>query len=181
MKHILTLLTCLALASAPALAQDTGRTDGPEESEYGKGGNPFGSNIGRLYLNAAFGSGFFSGSDLSDETGFTYGFDFGYEMEEWIGIHGGYTYLSDRNMSIYRVGTSYSYPWFPFVYNVALDAGLYDPEFGDRSFGLAPGAGIDIILGENVRLGLNYRHDFIFTDNVTTDMDRVYAGLRFLF
>ena len=110
-----------------------------------------------------------------------YRIDLGYEMDNWIGIQGGYTYLSDRDLSIYSIGTNFSYPWHPFVYNVSLGAGLYDPDIGDRSFGIAPGAGIDIVLGENVRVGLNYKHDFIFTDTVTTDMERVYAGLKFFF
>tara|TARA_B100000676_G_C17531690_1_gene557970 strand:+ start:44 stop:589 length:546 start_codon:yes stop_codon:yes gene_type:complete len=181
MKRLLSILAIVAVATTATTAQDVGRTDGPEQSEYGKGGNPFGTSIGRLYLSGTFGSGFFEGSTLSDETGFMYGFDLGYEMHDWIGVQGGYTYLSDRDLSIYSVGTNFSYPWHPFVYNVSLGAGLYDPDTGDRSFGIAPGAGVDIVLGENVRLGLNYKHDFIFTDTVTTDMDRVYAGLKFFF
>ena len=40
---------------------------------------------------------------------------------------------------------------------------------------------VDIVVSDRVRLGLNYRHDFIFTDANTTEMDRVYAGLKFLF
>jgi opacity protein-like surface antigen len=180
-RKLFSIIAILAMATSATFAQDTGRTDGPEESEYGKGGNPFGSTVGRTYLNATFGSGFFQGAGLTDDTGFIYGFDLGYEMDDWIGIQGGYSYLSDRDLSIYSVGTNFSYPWHPFVYNVSLGAGLYDPDIGDRSFGLAPGAGVDIILGESVRLGLNYRHDFIFTDTATTDMDRVYAGLKFFY
>ncbi len=179
MKRILDIIAAVAIAATSATAQDVGRTNGPEESEYGKGGNPFGSAIRQIYLNAAFGSGFFQGANLSDETGFMYGFEMEYGMDNWIGVQGGYTYLSDRDLSIYSVGTNFSYPWHPFVYNVSLNAGLYDPDIGDGSFGLTPGAGIDIVIGENVRLGLNYRHDFIFTDAVTTNMDRVYAGLKF--
>lgn len=180
-RSICRFIAIAALSATTVVAQDVGRTDGPEESEYGKGGNPFGSNVGRLYVSAAFGSGFYSSATLSDETGFTYGVNLGYEMDDWIGLQGGYTYLSDRDLAIYNIGTNFNYPWHPFVYNVSLDAGFYDPDVGDRSFGLAPGAGIDIVLGENVRVGLNYRHDFIFTDNATTDMNRVYAGVKFLF
>ena len=180
-RNILGIIGLVVVVATSAVAQDDGRTDGPEESEYGKGGNPFGSTIGRLYLNAAFGSGFFKNAALSDETGFLYGLDFGYEMHDWIGVQGGYVYLSDRDLSIFSLGTNFSYPWHPFVYNVGLGAGLYVPDAGERSFGIAPGAGVDIVLGENVRLGLNYKHDFIFTDTVTTDMDRLYAGLKFMF
>ena len=180
-QRLLRIVAIIALMTTPVLAQDEGRTDGPEESEYGKGGNPFGTTVGRLYLNGAFGSGFYQGPSLGDETGFVYGFDLGYEMDEWIGVQGSYAYVSDRELSIYSIGTNFSYHWYPFVYSVGLGAGLYDHEVGDRHFGLSPGAGIDIVLGENVRLGLNYKHDYIFTDTVTTDIDRVYAGLKFFF
>jgi len=181
MKKLVGLIGLIAIVASSVSAQDVGRTDGAEESEYGKGGNPFGSAVGRMYINATFGTGFFNGAGLVDETGFLYGFDLGYEMQDWIGVQGGYTYLSDRKTSIYSAGTNFSYPWHPFIYNVSLGAGLYVPDIGDRSFGIAPGAGVDIVLGESVRLGLNYKHDFIFTDTVTTDMDRVYAGLKFMF
>ena len=180
-KIITWSLCLLAAMAAPVWGQDTGRTDGPEESEHGCGGNPFGSSIGRAYVSGAFGSGCFDSAGSGQDTGFLYGLDFGYEMHEWIGVQGGYAYLTDRNTSIFSIGSNFSYAWHPFVYNLNVQAGLYAPENGDRNFGIAPGAGIDIVLGEKVRLGLNYKHDYIFTDNTTTEVDRVYAGLKFFF
>ena len=181
MKRLLEIAAMIAVIAASVSAQGTGRTDGSEESEYGTGGNPFGAAVGRTYINATFGTGFFDGAGALDQTGFIYGIDLGYEMQDWIGVQGGYTYVSDRQTSIFSIGTNFSYPWHPFVYNVGLGAGLYVPDVGNRSFGIAPGAGIDIVLGESVRLGLNYKHDFIFTDTQTTEMDRVFAGLKFMF
>lgn len=175
------IIALIALTATAVTAQDVGRTDGPEESEYGKGGNPFGSAVGRMYVSGTFGSGFFDGVGSSQDTGFLYGIDLGYEMHDWIGVQAGYAYLSDRDLAIFSVGTNFVYAWHPFVYNLSLGTGLYVPDVGERSFGIAPGAGVDIVLGENVRLGLNYKHDFIFTDGITTDLDRVYAGLKFLF
>ena len=180
-SKILGIIGLVIVTAMSTAAGDLGKTDGPEESEYGKGGNPFGSPVGRFYLNAAFGSGFFENAGLPDRTGFMYGIDLGYEMHDWIGIQTSYAYLSDQDLSIYSVGANFSYPWHPFVYNVGLDAGLYVPKIGERSFGIAPGAGVDIMLGGNIRLGLKYKHDFIFTDIVTTDVDRVYAGLKLMF
>jgi len=107
--------------------------------------------------------------------------DLGVELDQWLGVQAGYAYLSDRDMSIFSLGSRFGYTFEPFVYHASLDAGLYAPEVGERNFGIAPGAGIDIVISDRVRLGLNYKHDFIFTDNETTDMDRVYAGLRFYF
>lgn len=181
MKRLLFAMMLALLASNVAVAQ-TGRTDGPEESEFGKGGYPFGGPGSQFYINTAFGSGFFKPAGLSDtQTGFLYGVDLGFEMDQWLGVQIGYTYLSDRDMSIYSIGSRFAYTYEPFIYHVSLSAGLYDPEIGSQNFGLAPGAGIDIKVSDRVRLGLDYKHDFIFTDNVTTDMDRVYAGLKFFF
>ena len=181
MKRIMIILTLVILCCGAAHAQ-TGRTDGPEQSEFGKGGYPFGGKLNRVYLNAAFGSGFFQTPGLGNtRTGFLFGADVGYEMDQWLGIQAGYAYLSDRDLSIFSIGSRFAYTFEPFSYHVSLDAGLYSPETGERNFGLAPGAGIDIIVSDRVRLGLDYKHDFIFTDNQTTDMDRVYAGLKFFF
>lgn len=181
MKRILFTLFLAAVFCASAHAQ-TGRTDGPEGSEYGQGGYPFGGALNRFYVNTAFGSGFFKrpGTNTT-RTGFLFGADFGCEMDQWLGVQAGYAYLSDRDMSIFSLGSRFAYNLEPFSYHVSLDAGLYDPKNGDRNFGLAPGAGIDIIVTDRVRLGLDYKHDFIFTDNQTTDMNRVFAGLKFFF
>jgi len=181
MKRILITLTTTLILAGMASAQ-TGRTDGAEESEFGQGGYPFGGPLNRVYLNTAFGSGFYNTSGLNNtNTGFLYGLAFGFEMDQWLGIQAGYVYLSDRNMSIVSLGSRFAYTFAPFVYNVSLNAGIYAPDNGTRNFGLAPGAGIDIIVHDKVRIGLDYKHDFIFTDNPTTDMDRVYAGLKFFF
>ena len=181
MKHLLFTLAIALLLGNSASAQ-TGRTDGAEESEFGKGGYPFGGPSHRVYLNTAFGSGFFDLTDVNKtRTGFLYGVDLGVEMDQWLGIQASYNYLSDRDMSIFSLGSRFAYAFDPFVYHVSLNAGLYAPNEGSRNFGLAPGAGIDIVLHKRVRIGLDYKHDFIFTDNRTTDMDRVYAGLKFFF
>lgn len=181
MKRILSILALALLIGGSAHAQ-TGRTDGPETSEFGKGGYPFGGALNRFYINAAFGSGFFKTPGLNDtNTGFLYGADFGFEMDQWLGIQASYAYLSDRQMSIFSLGSRFAYTYEPFSYHVSLDAGLYAPRNGERNFGLAPGAGIDILASDRVRLGINYKRDFIFTDAQTTEIDRVYAGLKFFF
>ncbi|MCZ6633763.1 MAG: hypothetical protein O7G87_10175 [bacterium] len=184
MKHILYALTIALTIGAlafPAGAEETGRTDDTEESEFGKGGYPYGGALGRLYLITGFGSGFFDQQSGNAQTGFLYSLDVGYEMDQWIGIQAGYTYLSDRKLSIFSLGSRFSYTWEPFVYHISLTSGMYAPETGSSHFGLAPGAGIDIIVHDRVRLGLDYKHDFIFTDNETTDIDRVNVGLKFFF
>lgn len=181
MKRIFSVLILTLFFTGWAPAQ-TGRTDGPEESEFGQGGYLFAGPASQFYLNTAFGSAFFKTPGLGNtQTGFLYGLDLGFEMDQWLGVQVGYAYLADRDMSIFSLGSRFVYTFEPFVYHLSLDAGLYDPKTGSQNFGLAPGTGIDIRVNDRVRLGLDYKHDFIFTDNMTTDMDRVYAGLKLFF
>ena len=177
---IATALATLLLPSAAA-AEAGGRTDGPEASEHGQGGYPFGGPTGRLYISPAFGSGILNNPETGSRSGLLYGVDVGYERDGWIGIQGAYTYLPDQDLSIYSIGTRLAYPTDPFVYYISAHAGLYAPEAGANHFGLAPGAGIDVVVSERVRLGLNYKHDFIFRDTFTQDVDRVYAGIKLYF
>ena len=120
MKHLLFTFAIALLLGSGASAQ-TGRTDGAEESEFGKGGYPFGVPSHRVYLNTAFGSGFFDLTDVNKtRTGFLYGVELGVEMDQWLGIQAGYNYLSDRDMSIFSLGSRFAYTYDPFVYHVSL-------------------------------------------------------------
>ncbi|MSS73660.1 MAG: hypothetical protein EXS64_19560 [Candidatus Latescibacteria bacterium] len=173
----LLVLLCLP---AFARAENTGRTDGPEKSEYGKGGYPFGARVGRLYVTPAFGSGFFDAPPQKNETGLLYGLDLGYEMDEWVALQGSYHYLTDRAMSLFGLGSRFTYRQLPFAYHISVQAGLYAPRTGPTNFGLAPGAGIDVVLHERVQVGLSYCHDFIFSD-VRSHLNRVYATVGIYF
>ncbi len=184
MKHVnilLALILALSLFTLPASADEPGRTSGPEQSEFGQGGYSFGGAVSRFYLSPAFGSGIFEKSAAGDRSGLLYGVDLGYERDEWIGLQAGYAYLPDRKMSIYSLGARFAYNTDPFVYYISTGAGLYHTKNAGNQFGLAPGAGIDILVNERIRVGLNYKHDFIFTDPATTHVDRIYAGLKFYF
>ncbi len=172
---------CGALACLPLNAGEPGRTDGPEGSELGRGGYPFGGPEGRFYVSPAFGSGIFDRNPDGNRTGLLYGLNLGYERDGWLAIEGGYAYLSDEKLSIYSLGSRLDYNADPFVYYFSTQAGLYRPEDGESNFGLAPGAGIDIIINDRIRLGLNYKRDFIFSDGNTTEIDRLFAGLKVYF
>lgn len=172
---------CLVLLSLPSVARESGRTDGPEGSEVGYGGYTYGGPDGRFYVNTSFGSGIFNGNSDGSRTGLIYGVDLGYERYGWLAVEGGYAYLSKRKLSIFNLGSRFDYNADPLVYFFSAQAGLYRPEDGESNFGLAPGAGIDIILNDRIRVGLNYKRDFIFADGSTTAIDRLYAGLTFYF
>lgn len=175
------VIICAAYFCAPLDAGEPGRTDGPEGSEVGFGGYPFGGPEGRFYINPAFGSGIFDRNADGSRSGLLYSLNLGYERDGWLAFEGGYAYLSDRELSIYSLGSRFDYNADPFVYYITTQAGLYQPAEGQSNFGLAPGAGIDIILSDRIRIGLNYKRDFIFTDESTTNIDRLFAGLKFYF
>jgi hypothetical protein len=166
---------------AAAAAQETGRTDGPDESEYGKGGYPYGGGVEQFYITPSFGSGSVDGA-----TGLLYGFDVGYKTDGWIGVQGGYSYLSEAQLHIATLGARFDYAFEPFVSYVTMQAGLYSKDGGNRNFGVAPGAGIDIQLGDRLRLGLKVAHDFILSDpdpvlSTDDDVDRISLGISVAF
>jgi hypothetical protein len=180
MKTITRILLLLLGFATLAGAQATGRTDGPEKSEYGKGGYPFGGRVGRFYVTPAFGSGFFDAPQRGAQTGLLYGLDLGYEMDEWVGLQGSYHYLTDRDVSLFGLGSRFTYRRLPFAYHVSVQAGLYAPRAGSRDFGLAPGAGVDVVLHERLQVGLGFRRDFIFSD-ARSRLSRVYATVGVYF
>lgn len=176
---VIAVCTILAISATPAASQETGRTDGPEESEFGKGGYPFGGGIDQFYIAPAFGSGSYNG-----QTGLLYGFDVGYRTDGWIGVQGGYSYLTDAQLHIATLGARFDYAFEPFVTYVTMQAGLYSREGVERNFGVAPGLGVDILVSDRVRLGLKVAHDFILDDTVAgidNDVDRVSMALSIAF
>ena len=176
-KIALIAFTAIAIGSTVVRAEEIGRTDGPEESELGTGGYPFGGGIEQFYVTPTFGSGTFGG-----QTGLLYGVDIGYKSESWIGVQGGYSYLSDAKLHITTLGARFDYALQPFVTYITVQAGLYSQEGGDRNFGVAPGGGIDIRLNDRVRLGIKVAHDFILSDSVLDDdIDRISIGLSVAF
>ena len=55
MRRVMCILAILALA-VPTFADDSGRTDGPEGSEYGKGGYRYWSTGGAYFLEGFVGA-----------------------------------------------------------------------------------------------------------------------------
>ena len=130
-RIVLIAFLAISVGSTIAEAEETGRTDGPEGSELGKGGYPFGGGLEQFYVTPAFGSGSFGG-----RTGLLYGVDFGYKSESWIGVQGGYSYLSDARLHITTLGARFDAELQPFVPYITVQAGLYSQEGGERNFGI---------------------------------------------
>jgi hypothetical protein len=189
-----TMMALLALATTAAATDGThstnrsaiamnaatpGRTDGPEGSEYGKGGYGRFRSEGRLYAEGFFGSAIVHRDDGvdADQTDLFGGLYVGYRMENWLGFQVGYARIADQNTSLWSAGTRSVFDADPFAYYVALDAEIYAPEVGESAFGIAPGAGIEVLLTERIRAGLRIQRDLIFSDE-SIGINRLGATIR---
>ena len=159
------LIALLALAVG-AQAATPGRTDGPEGSEYGKGGYWHKTQYGLFYTEGFLGAATVKGSDDFDsDTDLISGLNVGYMVEEWLAFQVGFAHILDQNTNLYSGGVRSAYITRPFNYYFSLDAELYSPESGDTRFGIAPGVGAEVILSDRLRVGLRYQRDFIFADD----------------
>ena len=167
MRHIaLTVLLALAVG---AQAATSGRTDGPEGSEYGEGGY-WQAQDGRFYTEGFLGAAMVKieeeDSDTeTDETNLISGLNVGYMIEEWLSFQLGFARIFNQNINLYAGGVRSAYVYRPFNYYFSLDAELYSPESGDTHFGIAPGIGAEVILNDRLRAGLRFQRDFIFADD----------------
>ena len=167
---------------------ESGRTDGPEGSEYGSGGYSYYRTAGQYYIQGFFGAAQVDrevdvASDTTDnisETDLMGGLNVGYKIEDWLSFQLGYGYISDQKIGLFTVGMRNSYDLEPFNYFLSLDAELFSPDGGDSKFGIVPGAGAELVLNERLRVGLSYQHDFVFSDD-NIDVDRFTARLQFKF
>lgn len=165
MKRHARLCGALALlaAAAPltAVAQERGRTDGPEESEYGKGGydDPGGRGVSlQLDWGAAInaeepprgapeGPPLYVGATLS-----LWG-------DDWFQLDVSGAYVFDGGRFIGMVGPRFRTWGWPIAFTAGLRAGaIVIPEGEGLRFGIEPNVGAEFMLGDqdNILLGLNY-------------------------
>ncbi len=179
------IIAALALSTAVYAEPKLERTDGPENSEYGKGGYSYFRSDGNFYVEGFIGSAVVDIED--DEAGIDFsqtdlitGISAGYMVENWLGFQLGYARISDQNTNFYSGGVRSAFNREPFNYYFSLDAEIYAPEVGDDRFGIAPGVGAEVILNDHVRAGLHFQHDFIFADEAIS-INRFTAKLQFDF
>ena len=185
MRRWIWLVWVLGLTmSAGADEPEPGRTDGPEGSEYGKGGYRHFRTGGQFYLEGFFGTAQVDvevkGADNTSKSDLLGGFNAGYQIEDWLSFQLGYGYISDQKISLFAMGMRNSYNLEPFSYFLSLDAELFSPDEGDSKFGIVPGAGAELWLSDRLRVGLGYQHDFVFSDD-NLDVDRFTARVQFKF
>ena len=140
---------------------------------------------GRFFVESYFGAAgvdteYADGEFDTSETDLISGFNAGYMVEDWLAFQLGFGHISDQKINLFSIGMRSSYNLEPFNYYFSLDSELYSPDRGEDKFGIAPGAGAEMVLGDHLRVGLRYQHDFIFADE-TTGIDRFTARLQLSF
>ena len=185
MVRWLVLALCLAFGAVGAKEPGPGRTDGPEGSEYGTGGYSNYRTGGEFYVEGFFGSASvdFEGEGVRDnqsETDLISGVALGYMVEDWLAFQVGYGAIQDQNIGLLTAGTRTSSDYLPFSYFFSLDGELFMPDEGENKFAIVPGAGVELLLTEKLRVGLSYQHDFVFA-NENLDIDRFMARVHFRF
>ena len=182
----LALFLFVAVTSSSALAgTEPGRTDGPEGSEYGKGGYRFLTTYGKYYLEGYFGAAVIDiepdNVPHTSTTELMGGFGVGYLVEERLAVQLGYGHISgDLSADLYSIGMRQSVNRRPFNYLIGLDAEIYSPDKGSSEFGIAPAVGAELIMNDHLRLGLQFQHDFIFSDD-NISINRFSARLQYNF
>jgi hypothetical protein len=177
-----------ALAAEPSLGRaglepEPGRTDGPEGSEYGKGGYRYARTGGAFFVEGLFGA---AAVDIEDDesgakfsqTDLVAGVELGYMVEDWLAFQAGYAHIADQGTDLFSLGMRSHYLLDPFSYYFTLGAELYAPDVGDAKFGLVPGVGAEMMVGQRLRVGLGYQHDFVLADQ-SIGIDRLAARVRF--
>ena len=175
----------LVVAAAGAGADEPGRTDGPEGSEYGKGGYNFLGGDGSLYLEGYFGAAQVDikpegAGDNSSQTDLHFGLNVGYQFDYWLSFRAGFGHITEQKINLYSAGVRGSYDQEPINYFLSLDAEIFAPDVGDSRFGIVPGVGVEAVISDHLSVGLSYQHDFIFSDD-SVDIDRFTARVLFSF
>lgn len=180
-------VACLALTSLAATAAEPtpGRTDGPVGSEVGRGGYPHYGTPGSIFVEPFFGAAAVdiepqAGGNTS-QTDLIFGANVGYYMQEWLAVQAGFGYIGgDQKTGLYSVGIRNVLQNEPFNWYMRLDAELYSPDGGDTRFGIVPGVGAEVVVSDKLRVGLQYQHDFIFSDD-NISINRFTARLQLKF
>ncbi|MBX7098366.1 MAG: hypothetical protein K1X89_11685 [Myxococcaceae bacterium] len=172
------LAVAAVLLSATAFAQDRGRTDGPENSEWGKGGydKPL---SGSFSLAFDFG-GAINNTPLGGSGAPLYmGGTASYWMTDWflMDLHGSYAFNSQRFHGL--LGPRFRTATWPVSGSLGLRAGIItDPLAGVR-FGLSPIAAVDMMFNRHLIAGLEGAIDIPIAGNGVTYRIGLNIGWRF--
>ena len=178
-RSMLTL--ALLLLATPALAQDRGRTDGAENSEFGKGGysKPL---SGKFSLALDFGAALIDRAPLTGAPmgpPLYVGGTFSYWMTDWflLDLHGAYAFNSGRFHGL--IGPRFRTAWWPISASIGLRPGIITDPFTGVRFGLSPVASVDMIFERHLIAGLQGSIDIPLGGNGVSYRIGLNLGWRF--
>lgn len=154
----------MALLPLTVGAQERGRTDGPEGSEYGKGGYEDLNGGRRFSLELNWGAAINQGTSpdgAPEGPPLFIGVTGSFWGDDWYQLDFTGTYAMDGGRMNLLVGPRFRTYGYPLSFHAGLKAGaIYIPEVGTR-FGLSPQIGADVLVGnrEDIILGLAYALD----------------------
>ena len=152
MQRSVSRLVCLlaVVCAVPVLAQEHGRTDGPENSEWGKGGYSR-QGGGRFSLAFNWGAAFES-NDASPPL--YVGGTASLWADELVVGDATVLYLADTKKTEFMVGPRFRTPTYPVSFSLGLKAGAATHSGDSVRFLLSPQLGMDFALVDHVLLGL---------------------------
>lgn len=177
------LLLLATAAPLTAGAQSRGRTDGPEESEYGQGGygDPGGRGVSLQLDWGAAGNTEEPARNAPDGPPLYVGATLSLWGDDWYQLDASGAYIFDGGRFVAMVGPRFRTWGWPLVFTAGLRAGaIVIPDEGLR-FGLSPLVGAEFVLGDddNIILGLNYTPDIPIGDGGITHRLGMSIGYRF--
>lgn len=149
------LVVCASmLLAGGALAQDRGRTDGPEGSEIGKGGYVSGpGGLGGFSLTLD-GGGVIRTSGAQFSTPLFAGVTASYWNEEFYRIDVSGYYVPDPKLWGALIGPSFHTTTWPIAFSAGFQVGLSIPNQGPVDFLVSPRLGMDWITQSHFQLGV---------------------------
>lgn len=174
-SRMLVLLTGLVATSV--LAQERGRTDGPEGSEIGKGGYER-PGQGRVSLNVNWGAAI----DLAPVPGapLFLGFDVAWWGDQWYQLEVGADYIFNSKRVDILVGPRFRTPFFPISFTGAIKAGaVVFPTAATVRFLLQPEVGVDLLVANHALVGIAYGLDIPIGGGSLVNKVFLNVGYRF--
>lgn len=177
----------LALLPVSARAQERGRTDGPEGSEYGKGGYQD-LNGGQFSLEFNWGAAVnqeSSPAGAPEGPPLFLGVTASFWGDDWYQLDFTGAYVLDGGRVDLLVGPRFRTYGYPLSLHAGLKAGaIVIPEVGVR-FGLSPQVGADLLVGnrDDIILGLAYALDIPLPAEADggSNTHRVFMSLGYRF
>jgi hypothetical protein len=169
-------------ASTAAFAQARGRTDGPEGSEYGKGGYQAAGG-GKFSLALDWGAaldadGAGVGGARAGPPLFLGG-TASYWADEWFVMDLSASYLFSSGKTNLLIGPRLRTGYFPVSASLGLQAGMiWIPDTGVR-FGLSPSLGADVLISDKLLLGLALAVDLPLGGGGAAWRPHMTVGYRF--